>query len=339
MEVKDMKKLFKKYGILAGGFILGACAMQGCYIDADDCRTERYCTSTCSFDRYGNAYDCTDVCKNQEICRDDHRWNPPQCYNSYDCPSYSSCVDGFCVSRDNSYYYDTGYVQTCGYCSDSGECAGKSSACTLLASGEQVCTMPCSDTINSSDCPNGYLCVTYGESYDHVTQCLPMNDSCDPNYCVRSSDCLYNGDCLNNRCVAPYNHGDNCRVNDCARVAGPDYNICYSSNTGYDYCTFACSHDLDCGGVRSGYACALTSGNNGYVNAMDSGVCLVRDDAYCKYSSECPDGLTCAGGRCTISCRSDADCQGSYAISNGIQDYYCAGGYCRMVEYYQYLNY
>ena len=322
-----MKKLFKKYGLLALGAIISTCAIQGCYIDGEGCTTKRSCYTRC------DSWRCEDVCDVYEYCPGDRYYKGFQCRYDWDCASGSSCIDGFCVDVSvNNYanYANYGYVQACGFCSDTGQCAGLGSACSLLASGEQVCTIPCSDTIHSTDCPNGFACMTYGERGNTVTQCIPYNNSCDPNYCTTDMDCSDNGICSYNRCVANYNKGDNCEYNDCLRVAGPDYPYCYVSSTSYSYCTMGCYHDADCG-VNSGYACALTSG--GY-DAMDSGVCVVTQDAYCEYSRDCPDGLTCVGGRCTISCRSDRDC----ANSSGVADYYCAGGYCRMSNYQQYVN-
>ena len=319
-----MKKTIKKYGILALGILLSACALQGCYIDGEGCHTRTSCYTEC------NHLECYDVCTEYEYCTDSHYYGGSQCRYDWDCASWASCIDGFCVERNSNYYSDFGYVQACGFWTDTGQCAGKGSACTLLKSGEQVCTIPCSDTFNSSDCPVGYTCMTYGEFGNAVTQCLPINNSCDPNYCENDFQCGNNGSCVFNRCVAPYNTGDNCQYGDCTRIAGPEYPYCYTSKTSYSYCTSGCYHDVDCGGMYSGYACALTSN----VNTMDSGVCVVSDDAYCEFSSDCPTALTCVGGRCTISCRSDRDCMNSA----GYQDFYCAGGYCRMASYQQYVN-
>ena len=325
--------------MLAVGLVLSAFALQGCYVDADKCRNYTSCNTVCDYDIWGRAYNCADVCETTEYC-EAQRYYRPECYYSSDCGGSAICLDGYCVSNHDS-FYDTGYVQTCGYCNNSGQCAGRESACTLLASNEQVCTQSCRDTTYSSDCPNGYACVTYGDPGNFVTQCLPLNDSCDPNYCTNDWECSNNSYCISNRCVAPYNY-DSCTGStlSCAEIAGPDYPVCVKSEAGHtSYCTNTCSHDLDCGDPRSVYTCALTSGNTSYTNALDSGVCMVRSDAYCQYSMDCPGDLSCVNGRCTVSCYSDRDCMNSYSQNNGIQDYYCAGGYCQMVDYHVYMVY
>ncbi len=305
------------------------------------CHTESVCESSCSTvcDAFYCWDECVDVCNPYDVCVDEcwqdcaehcHPYTvceePPECWTDRDCGANATCRGGVC-----EYYGGGGYtpapnpqggqssqrgsVAMCGLCNRSGDCYEDGAACTLLDSGEQVCTRACE---TFADCPSGYSCVVVSDNSvsQSVQQCIPANNSCSTSYCNSDADCFENGICDNHSCVLSQNNLSECNTyQDCidagykSNIDGAALNICIqytdTSNNKANYCTIDCYTDREC---DSGYFCYLSENN------LDSGICFRGNELACTRDEDCSGkGMVCNNGRCSVSCFQDADCNAKNA--------------------------
>lgn len=322
---------FRKIGLLAALAVMGCCGLSACFVDSGsehcvkrynchyECVDHTYVETVCSGlycdDNIITVQECGDVCSSYYTdCRYD---DGNVCYRNRDCGYGEYCSNGQCHS------VNSGSARQCESCRTSADCYGSDNACVLLGSGEQVCLTGCN---RPEDCGMGYRCQVVGDmnSSQSVQQCVPNNESCDPNYCVDDLDCDENGSCVNNRCELAITNLNECSGNrDCIPYYEADgladYALCIKSVDENDnpvsYCSLSCYTDSQCG---MGYSCYLRVAND-----LNSGACYRAGEKSCVYDNDCENGMLCSDGRCSVACSSDSDC---VSQDNGFR---CMSGVCK----------
>lgn len=79
------------------------------------------------------------------------------------------------VATNYSLFVDYGRP-ICSPCSADGDCGGAGDFCLITVQRPPFCLQACTDTVNSSDCPDNFFCVTLGGGF-FGAQCVPADES------------------------------------------------------------------------------------------------------------------------------------------------------------------
>jgi len=92
-----------------------------------------------------------------------------------------SCVAGFVPSADGTCVRPSNHL--CEPCTTHAACGGPKDRCLAIdpTDTRNFCARDCGpdNVYGTTDCPDGYTCETFDLAGTEVTQCVPVNDSCD----------------------------------------------------------------------------------------------------------------------------------------------------------------